>query len=103
MTKMMFTSIELPEFKRMLEEAISKQLKSFVPNQNVEQKQNQLLTRKQTANFLCISLPTLHDWTKTGVIKAHRIGNRVLYKIDEINNSLNQINTSSKKGVSYGN
>jgi len=99
----MFTSIELPEFKRMLEEAISKQLKSFVPNQNVEQKQNQLLTRKQTANFLCISLPTLHDWTKTGVIKAHRIGNRVLYKIDEINNSLNQINTSSKKGVSYGN
>ena len=99
----MFTSIELSEFKNMLEEAVSKQLKCFVPNQNVEQKQNQLLTRKQTADFLCISLPTLHDWTKTGIVKAHRIGNRVLYKIDEINNSLNQINTTSKKGVSYGN
>lgn len=98
---MMFTSIELPEFRRILEEAISNQLKCFAPV--VEPKQNQLLTRKQTADFLCISLPTLHDWTKTGIIKAHRIGNRVLYKIDEINNSLNQINTSTKKGVSYGN
>ncbi len=101
MTKMMFTSIELPELKKIVEDAIFNQLKSFAPT--VEQKQNQLLTRKQTASFLCISLPTLHDWTKTGIIKAHRIGNRVLYKIDEINNSLNQINTSTKKGVSYGN
>jgi excisionase family DNA binding protein len=101
MTKMMFTTIELPELKKIVEEAILNQLKHFVPV--VEQKNPQLLTRKQTADFLCISLPTLHDWTKTGIIQAHRIGNRVLYKFEEINNSLSQINTSTMKGGRYGN
>ncbi|KQB43461.1 Excisionase family DNA binding domain-containing protein [Flavobacterium daejeonense] len=101
MAKMMFTTIELPELKKIVEDAILNQLKNFVPV--VEQKNSQLLTRKQTAEMLCISLPTLHDWTKTGLIKAHRIGNRVLYKFDEINNSLRQINTSTMKGGRHGN
>lgn len=97
----MFTTIELPELKKIVEEAIFNQLKCFAPP--IEQKSTQLLTRKQTAEMLCISLPTLHDWTKTGLIKAHRIGNRVLYKFEEINNSLRQINTSTVKGGRYGN
>jgi excisionase family DNA binding protein len=100
MQKFMLSSIELSELKKIVEDAIFSQLKCFVP---VEQKSNQLLTRKQTAEMLCISLPTLHDWTKTGIIQAHRIGNRVLYKFDEINNSLRQINTSTVKGGRYGN
>ena len=29
----------------------------------------QLLTRQETANFLQISLPTLHSWTKAKVLK----------------------------------
>ncbi|MFM9987375.1 helix-turn-helix domain-containing protein [Flavobacterium sp.] len=101
MQKFMLSSIELSELKKIVEDAVFNQLKCFVPI--VEQKSNQLLTRKQTASFLCISLPTLHDWTKTGIIKAHRIGNRVLYKNDEINDSLSQINTSNAKGGRYGN
>jgi excisionase family DNA binding protein len=100
MQKFMLSSIELSELKKIVEDAIFNQLKCFSP---VEQKSNQLLTRKQTAEMLCISLPTLHDWTKTGIIKAHRIGNRVLYKFDEINSSLCQINTSTVKGGRYGN
>lgn len=97
----MLSSIELSELKKIVEDAILNQLKHFTPV--VEQRNVQLLTRKQTADFLCISLPTLHDWTKTGIIQAHRIGNRVLYKFDEINNSLRQINTSTVKGGRYGN
>jgi excisionase family DNA binding protein len=100
MQKFMLSSIELSELKKIVEDAIFNQLKCFAP---VEQKSNQLLTRKQTAEMLCISLPTLHDWTKTGIIQAHRIGNRVLYKFDGINNSLRQINTSTVKGGRYGN
>jgi excisionase family DNA binding protein len=100
MTKFMLSSIELSEFKKIIEDAIINQLKCIKP---VEQKSSQLLTRKQTAEMLCISLPTLHDWTKTGLIKAHRIGNRVLYKFDEINSSLRQITTSNVKGGRYGN
>lgn len=44
------------------------------------------LTRGEAAQFLKITLPTLHTWTKCGKIKAHPIGGRVLYlKNDLIN------------------
>ncbi|WP_262884008.1 helix-turn-helix domain-containing protein [Muricauda hadalis] len=51
------------------------------------------MTRKETAKLLCISLPTLNDWTKTGIVKAHRIGNRVLYKEQEVLEALNEVRT----------
>ena len=52
------------------------------------------LSRKETAKFLKISLPTLHDWTKSGIIPGYRIGNRVLFKKGEIINSMTKIKTS---------
>lgn len=40
------------------------------------------LTRQEVANLLKISLPTLNEYTRTGIIKGSRIGSRILY--DEI-------------------
>jgi excisionase family DNA binding protein len=62
-----------------------------------------LITRKQAARTLCISLPTLHDWTKTGKIIAYRIGSRVLYKPTELLSALTQIQTSNVRGNNHGN
>lgn len=47
-----------------------------------------LLSRKETAALLGISLPTLNDWTNKGVLKSHLIGRKVFYKVDEVNNAL---------------
>lgn len=49
-----------------------------------------LLTRKETADKLKISLVTLNDWTKRGLIQSYLIGGRVLYKESEIENSLHK-------------
>lgn len=57
-----------------------------------------MFTRKQTAKKLCISLPTLHDWTLEGLIRAYRIGGRVLYKLEDIENALTLINPRAKRG-----
>lgn len=46
------------------------------------------MSRKEVAEFLQISLPTLHDWTKLGYVKSYKIGSRVLFKSDEINESI---------------
>ena len=40
------------------------------------------LSRQEVANLLKISLPTLNEYTRTGIIKGSRIGSRILY--DEI-------------------
>ena len=48
------------------------------------------LSRKEAAKAFMISLPTLHAYTKRGLVKAHRVGNRVLYKPEEIENALRE-------------
>ncbi len=55
-----------------------------------------LRTRKETAARLNITLATLHEYTKSGKIAAHRIGNRVLYKQCDIQAALSKIKTRSK-------
>jgi len=39
-----------------------------------------LLTRQETANYLKVSLVTIHQWAKYGIINPIRIGNRVYFK-----------------------
>ncbi len=53
-----------------------------------------LLTRKETAKRLNITLATLNEYSKSGKIIANRIGNRVLYKESDIQNALHQVKTS---------
>ncbi len=52
----------------------------------------ELLTRKETADFLRISITTLHHWTKKGIIIGYGMGNRVYYKKSEIEKKITKIN-----------
>ena len=52
-----------------------------------------LLTRQQTAQILSISLPTLDDYTRHGIIPASRIGTRIRYKKADIYTALKEIST----------
>lgn len=60
---------------------------------------DQLMTRQQTADFLSVNLATLWRYTKSGVLPAHQIGNRVYYKRSEILESLECINPKKKGGA----
>lgn len=46
-----------------------------------------LLTRKEAAEYLNISLGTLHTHTKSGRICGQRIGSRLLYKKSDLDKS----------------
>ena len=56
----------------------------------ISEMNSELMTRKQVADLLQISLPTLWDWTNKGIIPAYRIGNKVRYKRNEILKVLEQ-------------
>lgn len=56
------------------------------------QPETTLLTRKEVAKMLGISLPTLHSWVKNGTIQAYRIGNKVRFKKSEVLEALQSIN-----------
>ncbi len=48
----------------------------------------EFLTRKETAEFFGVSLVTLHDWNKKGLITPLKMGNRTYYKRSELVKSL---------------
>jgi|ERR1035437_7486662 excisionase family DNA binding protein len=56
--------------------------------------ENKYLTRKEAAALLKISLPTLNQYTKIGIINGFRIGTRVLYNLKDLESSMNEIITS---------
>jgi excisionase family DNA binding protein len=43
------------------------------------------LTRKETAKRLSVSLVTLYNWDRKGILKAHKVGTRVRYNLSDIN------------------
>lgn len=67
-------------------------LRPFLEQLQTAQPENKLRTRKETAERLNIALSTLHEYTKTGMIKGKRIGGRVLYSDEDITNALTTIN-----------
>lgn len=56
----------------------------------------ELLTRQETAKQLHVTLPTLRDYTRRGYLKGYRMGNRVLYKRNEVLDGLKRIRTAKQ-------
>lgn len=58
---------------------------------------SEYLTRIELSKWIKISLPTINDYTKKGILKAYRIGGRVLYQKSEVVESLKEIRTSRNR------
>ena len=72
--------------------AIAEKLQPYFLPQTTEQpKEEGYRTRKETAQILRISLPTLNQYTKKRILTGYRFGVRVLYKQSEIELALSQI------------
>ena len=87
MNEQIFFSIPLESFKDVIKATVFEALNS---NQKIEEQdtKDKFLTRQETAKLLHISLTTLDTYTRLGLIKRYKVGNRVLYKKSDINDSL---------------
>lgn len=72
-------------------------LQPLFAKHTVESKNNNVLTRKQAAEKLNITLSTLNTWTKQGLIISYRNGRRIYYKEEELIASLEKINHKNYK------
>jgi len=66
-------------------------------NNKPQQTTEKLLTRFDVAELLGISLVTLHNWVKSDILKAYRIGSKVRFKEIEVLNALQSINSKKTK------
>lgn len=69
-------------------ETLSRQLQKQAAEPGKE-----IMTRKETGEFFGVSLVTIHDWTKAGIIKKYKVGTRTFYKRSELMEVVNQSNT----------
>ena len=74
------------EFQKMLINALEQVIEPLKPAK--ESRSIELLTRKETAKLLRISLPTLAKWSEQGIIHAISMGGRIYYSLSEIQNIL---------------
>lgn len=52
------------------------------------QKQTEFITRADLAKLLKCDISTIHNWTIKGKLKPYGIGNRVYYKLHEVEAAL---------------
>ena len=64
----------------------------------LSKKQNdEILTRQEVAEYLRISLVTIHSWNKHGILNPIRMGNRIFYKKQDILDVLEQQKINKKR------
>lgn len=70
-----------------LEELISRlksELNIVQPPEPQGAKEEEFLTAKEVSKLLGVSLVTLHNWKKKGMIKYYRFGSRIRFKKSEV-------------------
>jgi hypothetical protein len=78
-------STPLDKIREIVREEMRKGFEEhFNSTPNNKQPTSKYWTRKQTAEELHITPPTLRKWTKSGKLKGHKIEGRVYYKPEEI-------------------
>jgi len=95
MDPILLNGINLSDIKKILGEVLDEKLNDFTKPVNSEDQE--YLSRKEVAKLLKISLTTLNDWSKQGIVQSYRIGNRVLYKKKEIENSVSKVQSFKYK------
>jgi len=82
---LILTNVSLVDLELLITKVVRHELESF------DKEKAEFITRNQTAQILGISLPTLNEWSKKGIIKSYKISTRVRYKREEVLQSVKNV------------
>ncbi|MEI6950668.1 helix-turn-helix domain-containing protein [Paraflavisolibacter sp. H34] len=71
------------EIKTWIREAVQECLEGALPQKQEPQMEEPLITRKDVARMLGVSLVTLNDWAKKG-LPSHKVNGRVYFQRSEV-------------------
>ena len=74
-----------------VKDAVQKEFESFSIKSTETLKP--FLSRKEAAELLGVSLPTLNDWSKSGTVPSYKLGSRVRYRLADIQAALHKQHT----------
>ncbi len=97
MQQQILITIPIDQFETRQKELIREVLAEQPTPEPTSPESPDYLTRKETAKLLRISLPTLHEWTKSGDLKSYRIAGKIRYKTAEIEAAFKQVDVLKYK------
>jgi excisionase family DNA binding protein len=99
MENVVMSIIPLKELEAQFGKVVEEKIKQIFTSsfQSKEYNYQEYATRREIAEKLRISLPTLNNYTKDETLKGYRIGGRVLYKWSEVESALSQISSTKYK------
>ncbi|MGV3540958.1 MAG: helix-turn-helix domain-containing protein [Rufibacter sp.] len=88
MQQILLNGLSLETLLTQIERLIEEKLTKTSPEKAIGP---EYITRQELCLRLKVSLVTLHSWTKKGILKSYKIGNRVLYKSSEIHDTISAL------------
>ncbi len=86
-----------PDQLQLILDNLAQKVESIIKDSQKKQiTSKEWLTAKEVCDLLKISHTTLHDWSKKGILKKHKIGDRIRFRHNEVLDSLLKI--ESKNG-----
>ena len=86
-SQIMFVGVSPKDLAELISENVKKQMQELLCNQKnepQESEQNELITRKEAAVLLKVSLVTIHEWCNNNILHYYKMGNRTYFKRSEI-------------------
>ncbi len=85
-------TLTLDDFQNVIRDVVRTEFQNH-RNKEPPKTQSEFITRQQAAKILQISLPTLLEYTKRGLIPMYRISTKVRYIKQEVEESVKRIKT----------
>ena len=95
MEQILLNGINVDQLLERISKLLDNKLNGLSPPKS--ENPTRYLSRAEVVKLLKISLPTLHEWTKLHWLQSYKMGNRVLYKLEEVQNSLEKVSFNKHK------
>jgi len=99
MNQILLNGINLNELLEKIGQLIDTRIGYIQPP--TQTKHPKFISRAEVATLLKISLPTLNEWTKLGRLPSYKMGNRVLYNAQEVEQALCKVTAYKHKKGGY--
>ena len=81
----------LDDFREITRETFREELSKINFDRTIDSTKIEYGTRDEVAKVLRISLPTLNDYSKRGLLNVYHIGGRILYRWSEVHAAVKKI------------
>ncbi|WP_339686648.1 helix-turn-helix domain-containing protein [uncultured Nonlabens sp.] len=83
--------VTLEELAEAVSEKLMTKIRLYMNQADESKDHDTYLTREEAAQYLSISLGTLWSWTKKGLFKSRRLGNKIYYLKADLKNAIQTI------------